>query len=259
MSTKDELYEEEEEELEEDDELEEDELDDEEDDDDQSSGREKVSFTPEQQKKLENLINQTTAKERRSLEKRLKKLFGTSDLDSAAEYYKAGFEISKAAQAKPTELVQRLRQQQQQQGVRQPAVPANDVQRELNEIRELLSMDREQKAREIQETQAKAEFGELYDEHIDDIEDLAEERGLSLVDAAAVVLRPKLKELIKKQTEASRDKRRKRRVEGTSEGASGTKVDYASKLTPKEKRTATKMGLTLKQYYEHAKAAGNIE
>ncbi len=212
------------------------------------------------QDEFDQKIKQLTAKERARFEKKMQKLFGTKDLNRASEYYQAGYAVSQAAGKQPNEVLSRLKgrqQQQPQQGNYQQAQPDDAVMAEVNELKSMLMEQREEEAKSHQEQEAKKEFGKLYEDHQDDIEDMAEERGLSLVDAAAVVLRPQLKELYENRTTEKKKNQRRRKVEGTDEGPSKD-TDVQNKLSPEMKRTAQRMGLSYKEYFNHAKSTGLI-
>ncbi len=141
----------------------------------------------------------------------------------------------------------------------QPVTQTDDsVKREIAEIKELISEERIEKVRSLQEAEARKEFGTLYDKHREDILDKAEELGLSIPDATAIVIRPKLREHVEETTRAKQQFKRNRRVEGSGEGPV-KEVDIAAALTPKEKRTAMKMGISLKDYYSQKKELGEIE
>lgn len=225
-------------------------------DDEGGSEAGEVTFDEDTQRQLEQKINQMTARERTRFEKKLKRIFGTTDLEKAGEFYRAGFAVSQASGRPPGEVVQRVTNPQQQQGAPQQGYPDDTLRREIEDIKGLLSDKFEEEEKSVQEKEARQEFGSLYDEHKEDVEDTAEERGLSLTDAAAIVLRPHLKTFYEKRTQQS--KKRRRRVEGSNEAPPKGEVDVSSKLTPEMKRIAAGMGLSQKEYYEHAKATGLI-
>ncbi len=212
------------------------------------------------QSEFDQKINQLTAKERTKLEKRLAKLFGTKDLESAAEYYKAGYAVSQAAQRPPGEVIQRVQQQGRYAPSYQPGQqgqPASDhLQREIDEIKGLLSSEREEKVMMRQEQDARKEFGKLFDKHKDDVLETAEEKGLSLTEAAAIVLRPHMGEVMEERQRAKRSMQKKRRVEGSGEAPAKADRDAHNKLSPEHKKIAKRMGVSMKTYYERGKKKG---
>lgn len=218
------------------------------DESEEEEGEEKFS-----QEDLERVIGARIARERTKWERRMKKLFGTTDLQTAAEYYRAGHAVSRASNKPPQEVIQRVAGQA---GVNPPV--GGDLGRELSEIRSMLEAQHERESRDAQESEARKEFGTLYDDHYEDIIDMADERGLSLADAAAVVLRPHLSTLYEEKAKARAQSRRSRKVEGTGDAPSkGSNV--SSKLSASQKRTAQKMGVSYKDYYTQLKELGRID
>lgn len=217
--------------------------------------------TEDEQSKINKIIEDRLARHDRKTQKTLKELFGTSDLKTAAQYYKAGQAVAQASGKTPQEVLQRLAQQRQQQmGLNPQQQPAGDgVSKEIQEIKDILAVQRETEVREKESTEAKKEFGELYSKHEDDIQDMAEERGLSLVDAAAIVLRPHMSDLYSKRAQTKQEKVRKKRVEGSDESPGGKGVDPASVLSAAQKRAAQKMRLSYKDYYQQLKELGRID
>ena len=208
------------------------------------------------QTKIDELIRKVTARERARTEKMLKQMFG-SDLKSAAMYLQAGQAVAKASGKTPQEILQRI---QQQGGVGNSAGEDVTVKGDLQEIKELLAGQFAAEVREKEVKSARKEFGELYDEFEDDITEMADDRGLPLVDAAAIILRPHLGKLYEKRTLEKSQKVRKKKVEGGEE-APATKgaVNYAEVLSPQQKRVAQKMGIPLSKYYAQLKQLGRIE
>lgn len=201
------------------------------------------------------IVKSRLARDRRKREKEFADKLGVP-LEQAREYIEAGRSVSQASGMTPAQIRQKIAEQNVQQGgpQSQQALPSEDsIRQELQELKGMFSEEREEKLRAQEAATAKKEFGTLYDKYSDDIEDYAEDNGLSLVDAAAVVLRPKLREYFETQAETKRKVTKKKRVDGTSEGAGGGEVDVSTKLTPAEKDIAQKMGLTLQEYYENKK------
>lgn len=212
------------------------------------------------QQEFDQALERRLARERTQYEKRMAKLFGTKDLNTAAEYYKAGYAVAQAAGKRPGEILQRLQGQQTQAGQAYQQPQVNDpLYAEIQEVKNMMETQREQELREKESSSAKKEFGKLYDENQADIQDLAEERGLSLVDAAAIVLRPHLKKHYASQTQTKQAVERKRKVAVTGDAPLKGDADYESKLTPQMKKIARSSGMTPKQYYEMAIKTGLIE
>ncbi len=202
-------------------------------------------------------------------EKKIAKDLG-SGLDEAKELIAAGRAVTQASGLSPAQIRERLAAQRQQhgygtQGYRSQgqeatppqSAPNDDVRQEINEIKNLISEEREEKVKKIQEDEARKEFGELFDSHADDIYEKAEDTGLSLADAAAVVLRPKLREHLEERTKAEMRTKRSRKLDDSSAGPE-KHVDVNSVLSPDQKRVATRMGIGYKKYYEQLKELGQV-
>ncbi len=194
-------------------------------------------------------------------EKKVSKDLGVS-LEEAKDWIEAGQSVSQASGLTPAQIKMKLEEQKMQQAqeagqVYQPQ--QDDVKKELAEMRSLIEEDREQKVRGQQEQEARKEFGDLYGKYQDDIMDKAEDLGLSLVDAAAIVLRPKLHEVAEDRVRNKQKVKKTRKVEDSSDSPDKGEVDLRTALSPGEKRVAQRMGLTLEQYYEQKKELGEIE
>ncbi len=215
-------------------------------------GSSSKTFTQEE---LEAVLARRLARDRKQQSKKIEETFGTSNFDEVKGYYQAGRAVTQASGKTPAEVLNRLSGGKQMQ-----TNQSNDVTKEIAEIKQLLSDQKVQETRTIQEKEAKKEFGNLYDSHKEDIEDMAEERGLALVDAAAIVLRPKLKEVYQSKSKAQQEHLRRKRIEGGGEPpAGGGGEDIASKLSTAQMNVAKKMGIPLKKYYASLKALGEIE
>jgi hypothetical protein len=212
------------------------------------------------QPEVDNIVKKRLAR----LEKKIAKELGVS-IKEAKDYISAGKSVSEASGLTPAQVRERLAAQralQQQQGNQQGQYNTGDpaLREEITEIRGILSDEREEKVRTEQKKEARKEFGELFDEYEDDIEEYAEDRGLTLTEAAAVVLHPKLRDHIEKRTQTRQQVKRKRKVEGMDGGTKTGKVDYESALSQKEKEVASKFfNMTPQEYYEHKKALGEID
>ncbi len=215
---------------------------------------------------LRRRLERQERKLERERKKKMEKMFGTSDENEIANYYQAGRAVSERAGAPPRTILDRLRQQQsqqkpgQQQGVPAPSsMSDNEVLREVRELRETLETERERNVRQKQEQEARDEFGNLFEENRMDIEEYAEDYGLSLTDASAVVLRPHLKNHYKNQTKKQQQTKRNRAVD-TGSGSPGKSTPTPSEsLTASQKRVAQKMGLSPTQYYNQLKELGQID
>ena len=189
-------------------------------------------------------------------------------MEEAKDYIEAGRTVSQAAQMSPSQVRQRLIQQQQQRGQQMQnqgynqapsPPPANDDLR--NEVRELKSMLTEKEKGEYQaqeESKARKEFGKLYDEYAEDIREKSEDLDISPVDAAAMVLRPKLKDHYEQQTKKKQQTKKQRRVEGSNDKPP-KENDPESSLSEKQKTTARKMRIPLDKYYNRLVETGEIE
>jgi len=196
-------------------------------------------------------------------ERKWAKTMGVKDMNEASEMATAGKTVSQRAGIPAREVVSRLNRQVQnqagQQGQTGQAIP-EEMRQEIQEMKDMMEDEKFQKVRQQEEKKARQEFGKLFDDHQDDIEDKAEEKGLTLDEAAAIVLQPKVKEQAQKEAQAQKEVKRKRKVEGTDERAEESETtDYASKLTPQMKRVAQKQGMSYKKYYEQAKATGLLD
>jgi len=188
-------------------------------------------------------------------------------MEEAKEYIEAGKSVSQAAGMTPSQVRQRLIQQQQQRGqqmqqqgnYQQPAPPVDDeVRREIRELKETLTEKDKADMFQNEETKARKEFGSLYDEYAEDIREKAEDLDISPVDAAAMVLRPKLKDHYESQTKKKQQAKKKRKVEGSGEGPSKGE-DPETILTDAQKNTARRMRIPLEKYYNRLKEIGEIE
>lgn len=231
----------------------------------EDSDEEGPEATYKSQAEVDQAIKNRLARER----KKLAKMFGVDKLDDIGPYLQAGMAVSQSAGVSPGEVVNRLSGQQQSQqqqpnyrgyspGYSQPQQD-NVTSQQLKQIQGMLESEREEKVRSQQETLAKKEFGKLYDENYEDILDKAEETGLSLVDAATIVLRPKLREHLANQQAQKKRVKGQRKVESSSESPSGGDGDFSSKLSDREKRVAQKMNMSYKDYYSQLKALGRTE
>jgi len=209
------------------------------------------------QRKVDEIVKNRLSR----FERKWAKEMGANDMNEAVELAKAGRTVSEKAGLKPRDVVGRLNRQVQNQptqsGNSQQGIP-QEMKEEMEEIKAMLASEREEKIRTQEEKTARTEFGnKLFEEHQTDIEDLAEDKGLTLQEAAAIVLQPKLKEQFKEQTEKKKQVKRKRSVDSSEDKAADTQTtDYESALTPAMKRGARKMGMSYQKYYEQAKQTG---
>lgn len=214
-----------------------------------------VSDSYRTQEEVDAAIERRLARERRKLAKAL----GVEKVEDASEYIMAGQAVSQAAGVKPGEVVSRLNQRQKGNQQNQTNTQSESaLAKELSELREMVEDDYQQKRIREQSEEARKEFGELFDSHREDVVDRAEELGIPLVDAAAIVLRPHLKETVTSRERKKQATRRKRKVEGSQE-APNRGEDVSAKLSPNQKRTAQKMGLSYKEYFAQLKELGETE
>lgn len=194
-------------------------------------------------------------------------------LEQAKEYIEAGMTVSQAANMSPSQIKQRLLQQQQARGQQmqpqggyyqgQPQQftppPANDdVRQEIKELKTMLTEKDMKDLMKQEEAKARQEFGKLYDDYAEDIREKAEDLDISPVDAAAMILRPKLKDHYENQTKKKQQFKKRRKVEGSEEGPQkGEDPNVA--LSDSQKRAAQKMRIPLDKYYQRLKELGEIE
>ena len=189
-------------------------------------------------------------------ERQISEQLGVS-LEEAAIWIEAGKSVSEVSGLTPAQIKMKLEESRMQQtGVQAPhnqtVQGGDDVGRELARLREIVEGDHEAKIRAKQEAAAKQSFGELYDKYREDIEDKAEEKDLSLEDAAAIVLRPKLQEITEEKFLNKQKVKRARKIESGDE-APGKTVDYNTELSASQKNVARKMGQSLEKYYKSLK------
>lgn len=242
-----------------------------------------VDGQPLDQTKVQELIDEKFAQWNRRNERKMRKQFGTSNLDEVAGYYNAGKAVSDSAGTTPDEVVNRLSQSGRLSGGFQPAsrqkstfgggqpqapqpnpaVPNDAVLQELRELRNMFLTQEQQKAREVEEKDAKKEFGRLYEQHEMEIEDYAEDHDLPLTDAAAVILRPRLADYYEERARTRKETQRARRVESgggsTSSSGDDAAINYKAALGPELCRIAERTGMGYKKLYESRKAAGKLE
>lgn len=215
------------------------------------------------QDEVDDIVKRRLERERRKVAKEL----GMS-MEEAREYIEAGKTVSQAAQMTPSQVRQRLIQQQQQrgqqmqgQGQHQAPTPPpvdDDIRREIRELKQTLTEKEKADFQAQEESKARKEFGKLYDEYAEDIREKAEDLDISPVDAAAMVLRPKLKDHYENQTKKKQQTKKRRKVEGSSESPK-KENDPESKLSEKQKETARKMRIPFSKYAERLQEIGELE
>lgn len=212
------------------------------------------------QAELDRILTQRLARERNRTRKELAQMFGTDDLRRVVDTYQAGHAVVTASGVTPGEVVARVRQQHPQLAAagRMAAPAGGDIRQELGQIRELLSLDREEKARQVQDAEASKQFGNLYTQRRDEITQLAEERGLSLTEAAAIALTPQLKTHLETQARQQQEARRRKRVESSAEGGSVGDEEVASQLTTKERNVAAQFGMSLAEYHKQKQLTSRV-
>ena len=217
---------------------------------------------------VNEIVQNRLARDRKKRERELAQQLGVP-VEEAKEYIAAGRDVSQASGLTPAQVRQRLAESRAQQSGQyssqgavhhgQSAAYPDDVRNEINEIKHLISEERTEKILEKQKNEARKEFGKLYDDFSDDIADMAEERGLTLVEASAIVLRPKLRKHYETQAKAKQQFRKNRRVDSSKEGPVKDTTDYKAALTAKEQSVAQRMGISLEKYYKQKRALNEIE
>jgi len=207
---------------------------------------------------VNEIVQDRLARDRRSRDKELAQQLGVSPKE-AREWIEAGRAVSQASGLTPAQIRERIAQDRANQGgnnnqqtYQHPAGGGFDpnLRTELEQIKSVLYEDREEKVKQLESERGRKEFGKLFDKYSDDIEDKAEELGLPLDDAAAIVLRPKLREYYSQQAANRAKHKRQRGTVGADDRAVESR-SAVSELTPKEKEIAQKMGLTEKEYAEN--------
>jgi len=220
----------------------------------------KVEFSEEQQEELNRIINKVFTKKRASWEQETTKRLGVRNLNEAVQYTQAGKAVAISAKTTPAEIVNRL----QAKGLYNPngaeLSPADKqgLEKDIEDMKAILYSEREEKVKEKEEQEAVKSFGnKIYREHEDEIVDKAEELGLSLVDAAAIVLRPKLTKLAEDRIKSKQAERTRKSID-SGDGAANSKGDFSGQLNQSQKRVAQKMGMSYKEYYEELKDLGRL-
>jgi len=214
---------------------------------------------------IDDIVKRRLKRERKQWQKELENQFGTTDLNQAKEYFEAGKAVSTASGKRPRDVLNRLGQRKAQQSGNNPAgsqatESQEDVRKEIEDLKSMIQEQQEQEIKEKEESEAKKEYGELFDQYREDIEEVADDKDLSLSDAAAVVLRPHLKEHFQKQTEEKQKKKRKKKVDATDDSPDSNSDDnLMQKLTSREKEVARRMGITPKRYAERLQEQGELE
>lgn len=198
-------------------------------------------------------------------ERKFARRLGFKSVDEAIPYIQAGQAVSRAAGLPPTEVASRVG------AIAQTTAPATvphsgaglqggatPLEQRLDRIEELLEEERTAQVLKSQEAEARKEFGPLFDKHREDIEDKAEEMGLSLTDAAAIVLRPYLRDHIEQQARTKQQLQRRKKVEGSGESPGTGKPDYEAILSPAQREAARKTGVSLERYYQQLKRLGKL-
>lgn len=194
-------------------------------------------------------------------------MFGTQDLGQVREGYMAGNLIAQAGRVSPAELIRRFQQMQKQQQPgsqgqsNQPQAnqPSDELQQQIAQLTALVMGQQQEEQKQTQEKEARAEFGDaLYEANALAIQEKAEQTGLTLAEAAAVVLRPQLKGILKDQVQKSQAQKSRKRVDKTT-GKPASRREGAESL-PKELRDLAKSyGMDPEEYYKLAKQTGLIE
>jgi len=209
------------------------------------------------QEEVNGAIEKRLMRERRKLAKQL----GVENLEEVGPYLEAGRVVTRASGLNPKEVVSRMNQYGKPNNSNNPgqnnALENPALVDKIEKIEAMMEQDRKLQSVKKQETEAKQEFGNLFDEYRDDIEDKAEELGVSLLDASAIVLRSQLKDHVEEQSRKKRDVRKKRKVEG-SEGSPPKKESASSKLSEAQRKMADRYGVSHDAYYAQLKRRGKI-
>ncbi len=231
-------------------------------DSDDSQEGERDGEEPSQSYRSQDEVDRAIEKRLQRERRKLAKMFGVTKLDELSPFVEAGRAVSTASGLKPQEVAQKMSQYQNPNNPNPnsqypPSANTTQLDQKITKIESMLEEDKVTRARQLQEAEAKKEFGNLYDEHREDIEDKAEDLGLSLVDAAAVVLRPKLKEHIATQQQKKQSLRSKRNVEG-SDGQPVKKDSPATKLSESQRAIADRYGISHEAYFNQLQRRGKI-
>ncbi len=236
-----------------------DDAEDSENDSEEAEPKEKPKFSQEQQVEINKIIDKVFGKKRSKWEQEVTGTLGVNSLKEAVDYVHAGRAVSGSAKVPPSEIVNRL----QAKGLYNPTQgSANDpdkdgLRKDIDDIKAVLYNEREEKVRSIQEQEAIKSFGnKVYRDNEMDIKEKADEMGISLVDAAAIVLRPKLSRIAEERAKAKKADRSRRSLDSGDAGTSGNTA--VEKLSQAQKKTAQRMGLSYKDYYDQLKELGRI-
>lgn len=211
--------------------------------------------TPEEKYLTQEDFDRVLKRKHSQWQRQFARRLGVKSVEDAIPYLQAGRVVAQHSGVAPGEIVQRVESMSAAQG--NPRGVLNPLEQRLDKIEGLLEDDRAAQILKTQEAEAKKEFGDLYDKYQEDIEDRAEELGLSLVDAAAIVLRPRLREHLETQARTKQQVQRRKKIEG-SDDAAAAEGEVASKLTDAQKRVAKRMNISYKDYYTQLKELGRV-
>ncbi len=213
------------------------------------------------QERVSEIVQNRLHRERKKVMKEL----GMS-MQEAKEYIEAGQSVTRASGLTPAQVRQRLIQQQQQSGQQgysqdqqsyNPPAMDDDVRKEIQELRTILTDQQLKEKRDRETVVARQEFGNLYDEYEMEIEDKAEDLDISVVDAAAMVLRPKLKDHYETRTKKKQQTKKRRKLEGSGEAPSGSD-NPEEVLSAEQIRVAKGMRIPLDRYLKRLREKGEV-
>lgn len=208
------------------------------------------------QEEFNRTIQSRLAREKKKMEKQLTQMFGTENLQEASQFYQIGQQLAKTSNKSPQEIMQRLQRQSGQQTTQSgQAVSDPQLYSELQELKQMITTREEQEQREKEEAEARKKFGRYFDQHWDAIQDKADEKGLTLEEAATLVLGPEMTKIKEEQQKNKKQVQRKRKLDSTDEKPAD-EGNPAAQLTEDEKRTAQKQGISYAKYLENKKALG---
>ncbi len=228
-------------------------------DSDEDPEEEHEEHVPEKTYRNQQEVDQAIEKRLHRERKRLAKQLGVQNIEDIGPYLEAGRVVTRASGLNPKEVVSRMSQYgTNKTNPEQPNSLSNPaLEEKIERIESMMEQDRKLQSLKKQEADAKKEFGNLFDEYKEDIEDKAEDLGVSLLDASAIVLRSQLKGHAEEQSRKKRDVRKKRKVE-SSDATPPKKESVSSRLSEAQKAMADRYGVSHEAYYKQLKRRGKV-